>query len=148
MIDNPCILICMSHPREPGELARAFIEVANRARADFAAAVAGVGLPISSARALLVMEGRAPMRQIAEKLGCDPSYVTEIADHLEQEGLAVRATGEDRRVKMLELTHEGDRFKRLVAQAVENRGQFGHRLSTQQRLALEEILQVLLDEHQ
>jgi DNA-binding MarR family transcriptional regulator len=65
-------------------------------------------LPPPYALALAQIEGAAPMKQLARKLGCDPSFVTAIADILEDRGLARRETGEtDRRSKNLVLTRKG-----------------------------------------
>ncbi|MFF1530778.1 MarR family winged helix-turn-helix transcriptional regulator [Cellulomonas sp. NPDC058312] len=49
-----------------------------------------------------------PLRQLAGQLGCDPSNVTLIAGRLEETGLARRVpAADDRRVRTLELTEEG-----------------------------------------
>jgi hypothetical protein len=48
------------------------------------------------------------MRMLADRLACERSYITGLADQLEERGLVTRATGEDRRVKLLALT-ESDR---------------------------------------
>ena len=49
-----------------------------------------------------------PMRDLAGYWGCDASYVTSLADALEQRGLAERRPHPtDRRVKMIALTAEG-----------------------------------------
>lgn len=56
-----------------------------------------------------------PMRQLAELLGCDPSYVTGVADELEQRGaLERRPHPSDRRVKLLAITPEGERLRDAV----------------------------------
>jgi DNA-binding MarR family transcriptional regulator len=53
-----------------------------------------------------------PMRDIADAFGYDASYVTSLADSLEQKGLAERRPHpSDRRVKMLAITTEGERAK-------------------------------------
>jgi DNA-binding MarR family transcriptional regulator len=52
-----------------------------------------------------------PMSAIAELLMCDASNVTGIVDKLEARGLAKRGQGEDRRVKVLTLTAEGERMR-------------------------------------
>src|SRR5690554_5329179 len=88
-------------------LARMIISIAERAKADFGEAVAPFGLPVPVVRALVVLREPAPMREIARELACDPSYITGIADQLEQNGLVTRVQGRDRRVKLLQLTAEG-----------------------------------------
>ena len=58
-----------------------------------------------------------PMRDLAQRYGCDASYITTIADELERAGLARRRPHPtDRRVKTLVLTDEGaDTRERLLA---------------------------------
>jgi DNA-binding MarR family transcriptional regulator len=53
-------------------------------------------------------ERPGPMHELAGAMGCDPSYVTGIADQLEALGLAERRSAmHDRRVKVLALTSAG-----------------------------------------
>jgi DNA-binding MarR family transcriptional regulator len=79
---------------------------------NFEAAAATFDLTVAQARALLALEGAAPMRALAEHLRCDASYVTGIADRLEQRGLVSRAAqAGDRRVKLLQLTPDGRRLR-------------------------------------
>lgn len=53
-----------------------------------------------------------PMRQIAQQLYCDASYVTDLVDKLEERSLIVRgADPADRRVKLLALTAEGEELR-------------------------------------
>lgn len=48
------------------------------------------------------------MRELADHWGCDASYVTSIADALEERGLAERRPHpSDRRIKMIALTDAG-----------------------------------------
>lgn len=134
----------MTELADARELARMVVRLSERARADFGAAVAGLDIPVLLARAILLVDGRTPMREIAEGLGCDPSYVTGIADQLEERGLAIRTTGKDRRVKMLELTEAGARLRAQVAEEVDSRGPFAHQLSRAQQQTFGELLQLLL----
>ena len=60
----------------------------------------------------LLADGPAPMRKLACRLHCDPSNVTGLSDRLVERGLVERhADPDDRRVKMLALTTEGDRVR-------------------------------------
>ncbi|MFP3913299.1 MAG: MarR family winged helix-turn-helix transcriptional regulator [Actinomycetota bacterium] len=62
------------------------------------------------AGALLLLDEPMPMSELADRIGCDPSYVTGIADRLEELGLAERQPWpSDRRVKQLVVTQEGRR---------------------------------------
>ena len=68
--------------------------------------------------ALFKLEGGLPMKELAQRMGCDASFVTAIADTLEKRGYIRREAGQrDRRVKNLVLTSEGMTAKeRLMAQ--------------------------------
>jgi MarR family transcriptional regulator, organic hydroperoxide resistance regulator len=53
-------------------------------------------------------DGVLSMKELAQRIGCDASFVTVIADTLEREGLARREPSQrDRRVKNLVLTPKG-----------------------------------------
>src|SRR6202000_737689 len=66
------------------------------------------GLTGNDAMALLKLEAPMTMKELGLKMGCDPSYVTSIADALEKHGLARREPSvRDRRSKNIVLTPEG-----------------------------------------
>jgi DNA-binding MarR family transcriptional regulator len=64
----------------------------------------------------LIEPGRPiPMGELAETLACDASNVTGLVDRLESRGLVRRrASAEDRRVKVLDLTPTGSRLRALL----------------------------------
>jgi len=68
--------------------------------------------------AMFKLEGGLPMKELAQRMGCDASFVTAIADTLEKRGFLRREAGQrDRRIKHLVLTPEGLAAKeRLMAQ--------------------------------
>ncbi len=68
----------------------------------------------------LVLAKPTPMRELADQLHCDRSYITSLADKLEERGLVKRIPGEDRRVKLLALTDEGMAVRNKIAKAVAN----------------------------
>jgi hypothetical protein len=69
---------------------------------------AGFGATPSDLVALFKLDGTATMKELAQRMGCDGSFVTAVADALERHGFARREPGErDRRVKNLVLTAEG-----------------------------------------
>src|SRR5712691_9168734 len=92
------------------EAQRLFFEIGMAHRAKVGAALAELGLTFSQAHALRFLdpERPLPMNALAERLFCDASNVTGIADRLEARGLVERrsAVG-DRRVKALTLTPAG-----------------------------------------
>jgi DNA-binding MarR family transcriptional regulator len=80
-------------------------------------ASAGIGLSPGLAKALFFLEPDTSVRMgdLAEHLSCDASYVTGLADALEERGLAERrAHPSDRRVKTLALTPAGVAAKQQV----------------------------------
>ncbi len=97
---------------EARDTAALLMHVTEQTLHNFEGAAAAFDLTLAQARALLALEGAAPMRSLAEHLRCDASYVTGIADRLEQRGLVSRsAQAGDRRVKLLLLTSDGRRLR-------------------------------------
>jgi DNA-binding MarR family transcriptional regulator len=67
-----------------------------------------VGLAPAYALALRQIDGSTPMKDLAQRLHCDPSFVTAVADALEERQYVTRESdGHDRRVKNLVLTAAG-----------------------------------------
>jgi DNA-binding MarR family transcriptional regulator len=79
--------------------------------------------------------GGIPMGDVAEAFGYDASYVTSLADSLEQKGLVERRPHpSDRRVKMLAITTEGERAKeRAYKRLYEPPASFSTLSATEQR---------------
>ena len=79
-------------------------------RADLSEATARLLLALAPGEAL-------PMREVALRMGRDPSTATRFTDRAEREGLVQRAPGLDRRRRLVGLTPEGlaarDRLLRL-----------------------------------
>jgi DNA-binding MarR family transcriptional regulator len=74
-------------------------------------------VPVSCLKAMRRLDRAVSMRDLGQQLHCDPSFVTMIADALEQRGLAKREPGTtDRRIKNLVLTPHGLEVKALVEQ--------------------------------
>jgi DNA-binding MarR family transcriptional regulator len=87
-----------------------------------------------------------PMSELAGALRCDNSNVTGIADRLEARGLVARRPGvSDRRVKMLELTPEGERVRELLREQMSRPPEALAALSTDDARALRDILRRALD---
>lgn len=75
------------------------------------------GVPVSCMKALRRLDTPVAMKDLGQRLRCDPSFVTAIADVLEQRGLAKREPNPaDRRVKNLALTDRGLEIKAAVEQ--------------------------------
>ncbi|MEW1634521.1 MarR family transcriptional regulator [Streptomyces sp. NPDC093801] len=78
---------------------------------------ATLGLTASQATALREMSGPMTMRELAERMSCEPSNTTFVIDRLEKQGLVERHPHPtDRRAKQLVLTGEGTALReRLLA---------------------------------
>jgi DNA-binding MarR family transcriptional regulator len=65
-------------------------------------------VPVSCMKALRRVKQAVSMKELGQQLHCDPSFITMIADSLEQRGLARREPSTtDRRIKNLVLTPRG-----------------------------------------
>lgn len=99
----------------PEEIFNLLYVLLGRLRAYFDQTAAQFGLGPTEAKALLRLDGALPMRELAAELQCDASYVTDIADRLENGGLVTRTVDQnDRRVKNLEITDEGKRIRQTL----------------------------------
>jgi DNA-binding MarR family transcriptional regulator len=99
------------------EAQKLFFEIGMAQRSLAAAALAELGLTFAQAHALRLLdpERSLPMSAVAERLFCDASNVTGIADRLETRGLIERRSAEgDRRVKALALTSAGVELRSRV----------------------------------
>ena len=93
---------------ESREILNALTSVVKRAAAISHSIAAGLGITPPDLLALFKLDDAVPMKELAQRIGCDASFVTAIADNLESHGLARREPGQrDRRVKHLVLTPEG-----------------------------------------
>lgn len=129
---------------EAHRLSEMLIDVVDQAKADFTRMAAGFDLPVHLARAVLALNNPAPMRELAEQLTCDRSYITNLADQLEERGLVTRVPGADRRIKLLQLTRSGRSLRDRLSQAVAEDALVLRRLTTAERKALAPLLEKLL----
>ena len=83
-----------------------------------------------------------PMGALGESLFCEASYVTELVDKLEERGLIERRPSpEDRRVKLIALTSEGENLReRALAMLFEPPEEFAN-LSEAELTKLSELLE-------
>jgi MarR family transcriptional regulator, organic hydroperoxide resistance regulator len=67
-----------------------------------------LGIPLVFIKVLHTLDAPMAMKELGRRMHCDPSFITSVADMLENRGLAKREahTG-DRRIKNLILTGEG-----------------------------------------
>jgi MarR family transcriptional regulator, organic hydroperoxide resistance regulator len=88
-----------------------------RVHAHFAAVVAELDLAPMQAKALHELDAEQPisMRELANRLGADPSNVTGLIDRLEARGLVERRPDpNDRRIRGLALTSAGARLRQRL----------------------------------
>lgn len=89
----------------------------------------------------MLVDGPLRMRDIADRMVCDASYVTAIVDRLEQAGLAVRQpSSTDRRVKEIALTPAGVRAATAIQDEMSAPPAALRQLSTTDRATLARIL--------
>jgi DNA-binding MarR family transcriptional regulator len=131
---------------EARRLSALLISTAEQAKAEFAEEVAAFDLPVHLARTLLVLDKPAPMHELANQLACDRSWITGLADQLEERGLISREPGADRRVKLLVLTDAGRDLRTRMAVAVSARSRLLHRLDPAERTTLEALLRRVRDD--
>jgi DNA-binding MarR family transcriptional regulator len=92
-------------------------------------------------KALHLIDGPLAMKELGQRMHCDPSFVTGIADMLEKRGLAVRESDPaDRRVKRLVLTSAGLEMKDLVEQEILARAPWRRALTVEERGSLVELM--------
>ena len=76
-------------------------------------------VPVFCMKAMRRLDTSVSMKELGRRMACDPSFVTMIADALEERGLARReSSAADRRIKNLVLTPEGLEVKSAMEQAM------------------------------
>jgi DNA-binding MarR family transcriptional regulator len=92
-------------------------------------------------KALHTLDCPMAMKELGRRMHCDPSFVTVIADGLEQRGLARReAQPGDRRIKNLVLTDEGTELRQRVQRELVAQMPWSKVLNTHER---EQLLALL-----
>ena len=125
------------------EAQKFFFELGMVQRMKVGAELAELGLSFSQAHALRLLdpEEPMPMSALAERLFCDASNVTGIADRLEARGLVQRQSAEgDRRVKALTITPAGVKLREQVMELMNQPPDAIAALSEADQRALRDIL--------
>jgi MarR family transcriptional regulator, organic hydroperoxide resistance regulator len=106
---------------------------------------ADLGLTASDVMALVKLEAPMTMKDLGLKIGCDPSFVTSIADALESHGLARREPSlRDRRSKNIVLTPEGEKARARVCDELFARAPWCTSLDTSERRCLLGLMRKML----
>jgi DNA-binding MarR family transcriptional regulator len=130
---------------EAHAVTRRLFQVVERAKEDFAAVAHDVGLTPLQARTLLTLREPVPMRELADRMDCDASNITGLADRLERLGAVARVPApKDRRIKMLELTPGGQELRNRLADKVGEGSTVMATLNRQERKQLANLLDKLL----
>jgi DNA-binding MarR family transcriptional regulator len=103
------------------------------------------GLTGSDAMALFKLETPMTMKELGLRMGCDPSFVTTIADALEKHGLARREPSvKDRRSKNIVLTPEGVSVRERVCAELMAQAPWCNTLDTSERRCLLGLMRKML----
>ena len=103
------------------------------------------GLTASDVMALLKLEAPMTMKDLGLKMGCDPSFVTSIADAMESHGLARREPSQrDRRSKNIVLTPEGEKVRAQICDELFARAPWSTSLDTGERRCLLGLMRKML----
>ena len=95
------------------------------------------GMNGSDAIALLKLDAPMTMKELGQRMGCDPSFITTIADALEKHGLARREPSlRDRRSKNIVLTPEGETVRDRLFREILSRAPWCTALDTGERRCL------------
>jgi MarR family transcriptional regulator, organic hydroperoxide resistance regulator len=127
------------------QIAEALSELLRSAH-DLAQGIAGgLGLAASDVMALLKLEGPMTMKELGLKMGCDPSFVTSIADALESHRLARREPSQrDRRSKNIVLTPEGEEVRERICGELFARAPWSTTLDAGERQCLLGLMRKML----
>jgi DNA-binding MarR family transcriptional regulator len=129
---------------EVRDLTFMIFNVVESMRAAFAAVAAELGMTPLQARTILMLEEPVPMRDLADRLVCDASNVTGLADRLEGLSAIERVPGADRRQKLLSLTPEGRRMRAELESRTTEGSLVAERLTERERATLARLLRKLL----
>lgn len=102
------------------------------------------GVPVFLIKALHILDNPLAMKDLGQRMHCDPSFITSIADTLEKRGLAAREPDPaDRRVKRLVLTPAGAELKARIEDEVLSHTPWRQSLSREQRACLLALIRTM-----
>lgn len=102
------------------ELSKLVHELDMRNSAQLRAQIAELRLTTAQASALVELEGPLTLRDLAQRMVCEPSNAVVVVDKLEQQGLVLRSPHPtDRRAKQLSLTTSGRELRERLVEQVE-----------------------------
>jgi len=102
-------------------------------------------LPGPCAKALRAIDGPISMKELGARIYCDASFITAVADMLEERGLARREVDPaDRRIKKLVLTEDGIAMRNRILAELFTDVPGIRTLNAQERETLLELLQTMV----
>ena len=105
----------------------------------------GFGLSVSDLVGLHKLEEPMTMKEMGQRMHCDPSFVTVVINGLEKHGLARRETSErDRRIKNVVLTAEGVSIRERLEKELAIRLPWANALDNSERECLLAILRKMI----
>src|SRR4029077_7474216 len=120
------------------ELFKHFHELGQRIATEF-------GMNGSDAIALLKLDAPMTMKELGQRMACDPSFVTSIADALEKRGLARREPSlRDRRSKKIVLPPEGEAVRERLYREILSQAPWCTALDTGERRCLLGLMRKML----
>ena len=120
------------------ELFKHFHELGQRIATEF-------GMNGSDAIALLKLDAPMTMKELGQRMACDPSFITTVADSLEKHGLARREPSlQDRRSKNIVLTPEGEAVRERLFREITTRAPWCTALDTGERRCLLGLMRKML----
>jgi len=115
------------------------------------AACEAIGGPPSTVKTLFSLAPGEPvaMRDLAERFACDASYITELVDGLEEQGLATRQPHPtDRRVRTVVLTDKGAWARQSVQEVMWRVPEVFSVLTAAEQRQLRDLVRKLVDADQ
>jgi MarR family transcriptional regulator, organic hydroperoxide resistance regulator len=130
------------------QIADSFSELFERAHKLGQGIASDFGMTGSDAKALFMLQAPMTMKELGQRMGVDPSFVTSVADALEKRGLARREPSQrDRRSKNIVLTPEGARLRDLICGELMARAPWCTTLDVSERQCLLGLIRKMLRKH-
>jgi MarR family transcriptional regulator, organic hydroperoxide resistance regulator len=119
------------------EVMDALVELIRGVSTEGQAIGARYGLNGSDVMALHKIDDPISMKELSQRLGCDPSFITAIADSLERREIVRREPSQrDRRVKNIVLTEQGRTVRDEILREAAARYPWSKALDTNERQCL------------
>ncbi len=127
------------------EVAECFFELIGNIAGQAEQLAHRLSIPGPFIKALHTLDCPMAMKELGKRMHCDPSFVTLVADMLEKRGLARREPHpDDRRVKNIVLTSDGEALKQQVETEIAARMPWNRALSASERAQLLALIRKML----